>query len=216
MYNFLKCWNVIKLFIEDSELSDFPKNYKMQLVPKAKIFVLPEDKISSSDSYKSGESDDEEAKNKITIKMRPASKCSRKGSEDIMLVSGWFSNTGSRTPFKPSFKSLAVFGGTQIDQEYHIPNFGQTNLEIKLDTVNEDRNDNSIQPDCPQENEYQNNFKSGYKMIENLPQKSSGECNISEISDEGEIDRNWVYNFNPNNNKELFDRVVCRSNRKYH
>jgi hypothetical protein len=186
----------------------------MQLVPKPQIFVLPEDKLSNSDSYKSVESDNEETKNKIKFKMRPTSKCSRKGSEDIMLASGWFSNTGSRTPFKPSFKSLAVFGGAQNDQEYHIPNFGQSNLEIKLDTVNEDRNDVSIQPDCPLENEYKNNFRSGYKMVANLPQKFSGECNISEISHEGEIDRNRVYNFNPNNNKELFDRVICRSNRK--
>jgi hypothetical protein len=171
----------------------------MQIVPKPQIFVVPEDKLSNSDSDKSEESDVEEKMNKITIKMRSTTKWSRKGSEDIMLGSGSFSNIGSKTPFKTSFKSLAVFGGNQNDQKDKIQNLDLPdsvlpNSEIKLDTVNEDRNDfsliDNIQPDNSLENEYKQNFRSGYKMVTNLPHKLSSECNITEHSHEGVIDRN--------------------------
>jgi hypothetical protein len=66
---------------------------------KPQIFILPnvESSVSDSDSNSSDQSDDEEVKNKIMFKVKSINNKSRKGSEDIMLVSGAGTNMDSKT-----------------------------------------------------------------------------------------------------------------------
>lgn len=222
---------------------------------KPKILAIPQDESSVSDSESSEQSDEEEVKNKIVFKMKSINNQSRKGSEDIMLVSGSGSHFDSKTQnnffsrkvcCENISESLAMFGGNQNEKSNNLdqnPNSSQSKLETKLgsksllkdspskkfsfvpysgttpqtknlDTVKEEKNDCSlkgqIQPEAAQDDGYFNSFRSGYKMVVKQPQRLPSESNIDEKSQEGVIVRNWVYSFNPNNNKEIFDRVTHR------